>query len=122
MNINFIGKNKFFGTLSVGLVILSGYFIFTKGLNYGIDFSGGSEMQVRFEEEVSSSKIKELLVSLDIDSSQVQQLGDSSEYLIRFENQSEEEEEGAGKVSELRKLILDQFQKSRNFKSRFCRS
>lgn len=84
--IDFIGKNTFFGITSVVLVILSGFSIFYNGLNYGIDFSGGIEMQVRFNEQVDTQDIRNLLSELNIESSQVQQLGTDGEYLIRFED------------------------------------
>ncbi len=119
--INFIGKNSTFGTLSVVLVVLSILSITFKGLNYGIDFAGGVEMQVRFASEVKSEDIRDVLTTLGVESSQVQQLGTNSEYLIRFENQEEEEllnvqnkEAGqfGGKASELRAAILDKFSTS----------
>ena len=46
--IDFMGKNKIFALLSLLLVIGSIAMIVVKGLNYGIDFSGGTEIQVQF--------------------------------------------------------------------------
>ena len=85
-HIDFVGKNTLFGIISVVLVLLSGFSIFYNGLNYGIDFAGGVEMQVRFNEEVQPQDIRNLLSKLEIESSQVQQLGSGTEYLIRFED------------------------------------
>jgi preprotein translocase subunit SecF len=56
------------------------------GLNPGIDFSGGTEMQVRFQKEVSVDEIKNTLRDIGYTKSQVQSFGsrDSNEMLIRI--------------------------------------
>ncbi len=46
-NINFAGKFKIFGIVSLFLVVVSLVVFFSIGLNYGVDFAGGTEMQVR---------------------------------------------------------------------------
>lgn len=57
MKINFIGKRKIFYVIS-GIIILIGLTsLFVKGLNPGIDFSGGRTYVVRFEEPVSTTDV-----------------------------------------------------------------
>ncbi len=82
---DFVGKNKIFGALSALLLVAAIAAIATKGLNYGIDFAGGTEVQVKFSESVEASKIRALLKENGVESAQVQRFGDENEYLIRFE-------------------------------------
>ena len=49
VNIDFTGKIKMFGITSIILVIVSSILVFTKGLNYGIDFKGGTNIIYNFE-------------------------------------------------------------------------
>ena len=84
--INFVGKNFVFAVTSIALVIGSIGMLLTEGLNYGIDFAGGTEVQVKFEKDVETSRIRTLLDEVGIDSAQVQNFGDENEFLIRFES------------------------------------
>lgn len=89
INIDFIGKRKIAGFLSVALIIgtiLS--LVIHKGPKYGIDFAGGTLVQVKFTSPVNIKDIKSALLSMGLESSSVQQFGDHSEneYLIRTES------------------------------------
>jgi preprotein translocase subunit SecF len=85
-NINFIGKLKYTVILSA-LVILGGLFSIVSrgGLNYGVDFSGGTLIQVRFSQSTTASEIKKGLEPLNAEGLVVQNFGggDNSEFLIR---------------------------------------
>lgn len=85
-NIDFIGKRFICFGIS-GILILASIItlIIHKGPNYGIDFVGGTIVQVRFEKAVSIDSIKDGLKSMGITGAAVQQFGDPShhEYLIR---------------------------------------
>jgi len=59
--IGFMGLSKKFGVLSIVLVILSWGLILTKGFNYGIDFAGGTLIQVKYEKKAPIKKIREEL-------------------------------------------------------------
>ena len=61
MQIKIIENSKKFLGLSAVLVILSLVIIFTKGLNYGIDFSGGNLIQIKYEKPVELSALNEVL-------------------------------------------------------------
>ena len=47
INLDFVGKRKLFLLVSLSLVILSVLVLFSKGMNYGIDFTGGTLVQVQ---------------------------------------------------------------------------
>ena len=59
--INLMGKAKYFGALSLTLVVLSWVLIFTKGFNYGIDFAGGTVIQIQYNQKAPLKKIREAL-------------------------------------------------------------
>lgn len=101
MNVNngrgkmeFVKKAPIFGGVSLVLVLISLGLIFTKGFNYGIDFSGGTEVQVRFAQTVKADDIRTLVKDLGLSKASVQSFGEDNEFLIRTEsiegaNQSE---------------------------------
>ena len=81
----FVRKAPLFGGVSLVLVLLSLGLIFTKGFNYGIDFSGGTEVQVRFAEAVQADEIRSLIKDLGLKKASVQEFGEGNEFLIRTE-------------------------------------
>jgi preprotein translocase subunit SecF len=83
---DFISKTKYFVTFSTLAVVISLLYIGVWGLNYGIDFAGGTEVQVKFEKPVESSQVKSFLQELKIKDPQIQKFGTANEYLIRFQN------------------------------------
>lgn len=67
-NIDFIGKKKlWFGISSVIIVAGLIMFLFTGGFNFGIDFTGGTLMQIELPERQDSAEIKDLLKETDYD-------------------------------------------------------
>ena len=92
INIDFVGKRKLAMIIS-GVVILLGLvsLVINGGPNYGIDFVGGTLVQVKFAENTDASKIKDSLSGLDLGSIVVQHFGDdANEYLIRVQENAKE--------------------------------
>ncbi len=86
--INFLGVRRSTFILSglvIGASIIS--IILHGGLNYGIDFAGGTLVQVKFSEPTQAEAIKGNLASIGLDRSLVQRFGEKreNEYLIRVE-------------------------------------
>lgn len=82
-NIDFIGKFKYFLAFSIiaGIAIIVG--IFTKGLNYGIDFTGGTVMQIKFKEPRPTEDVRKLMDAVQEKDASVVSLGEGHlEYLI----------------------------------------
>jgi len=83
INLDFVGKIKYVITFSVILIIVSiGSVIYHGGLNPGIDFAGGSVIQVKFSKNISADQIRGALKSTRLQNSTIQQFGDN-EFLIR---------------------------------------
>jgi len=86
ININFISKRKIAFSISLAMILVSiASLLIHKGPKFGIDFAGGTLIQVKFSTPESLNDIKSGLASIDLDKSSVQQFGDQSnnEYLIR---------------------------------------
>jgi preprotein translocase subunit SecF len=86
ININFIGKLKITFIISLAMILVSIASLVTHGgPKYGIDFAGGTLVQVKFNEPVGLNKIKSGLADIDLKKSSVQGFGEQSEneYLIR---------------------------------------
>jgi len=85
INLDFVGKRKFAYTFSGILLLLSILSLVVRGPNYGVDFVGGSIVQVRFAAAVAIDKIKDGLRATGIENVSVQSMGDAkdNEFLIR---------------------------------------
>ena len=91
-HINFLSKITTFLTISIMLVILSIGTIFFKGLNFGIDFNGGTIIEVqKIIGNADVSEMRERLSSLDIGNTQLQEFGKETDLLIRVEQNSDQE-------------------------------
>ena len=87
-NINFASKFKKANLASIVIFILSVFFIIFKGLNYGIDFKGGTLIELRTEKSVSDSTIRDSLKSMDLGDINVKKFGKEGDYLIKVEQKS----------------------------------
>ncbi len=86
INIDFIGKQKLGFFLSLVLILCSvGSLIIHNGPNYGIDFVGGTLVQLKFTEEVPVTKIRAGLANIGFNDASVQGFGLESdhEFLVR---------------------------------------
>lgn len=92
ININFVGKRKIAFSVSLAMILISiASLAIHGGPKYGIDFAGGSLVQVKFNEPVSVNMIKSGLAAIDLGKSSVQGFGEQSEneYLIRTDRSVE---------------------------------
>jgi len=86
ININFISKRKTFLILSSAIIIVGIIsFLIKGGLNYGIDFVGGTLVQLRFQKDIKIDEIREGLRGVDLGDSVIQHFGNEKEILIRVE-------------------------------------
>ena len=66
---NFMGRSKFALVFSVLLLLASYALLFTKGLNYGVDFAGGTIVQVKYDTPAPIKAMRERLKTNEIFSS-----------------------------------------------------
>ncbi|WP_406676527.1 protein translocase subunit SecF [Moorella sp. ACPs] len=93
-NFNFVGRRKWWYALSL-LVIIPGIIamaLHRPALNFGIDFTGGNIIQVRFQQPVSAGQVRDVLGGLNLDKSSIQAAG-NNEFLIRTPELNEEQTE-----------------------------
>ena len=85
INLDFVGKRKLAYSFSGILLLLSILSLVVRGPNYGVDFAGGSIVQVRFADAVAIDKIRDGLRATGIENVSVQSMGDArdNEFLIR---------------------------------------
>lgn len=91
-NIDFVGKRKIALIVSIVLILIGFSSLVIKGgPDYGIDFAGGTLVQVRFNADTDAGTIKKALTGLELGSPVVQSFGDNqNEFLIRVEKTSAE--------------------------------
>jgi preprotein translocase subunit SecF len=78
--------NKF-NILSSVLVIISLLFLFFKGLNFGIDFKGGTLIELRSaDSKINVSSLRDNFNQMDLGDVSVKKFGNETDYLIKFEN------------------------------------
>jgi preprotein translocase subunit SecF len=86
LNIDFVGKRKFFLVGSTILNLLAVLLFFVYPLNYGVDFTGGTSIRVRFAQEMEANTLRADLAALDLRDLTVQDFGEQGrEFLLRFE-------------------------------------
>lgn len=113
--IDFVKIAPLMSGVSVVLVILSIALFFVKGLNYGIDFSGGTEIQVRFDHPVDVSQVRSSMETAGIKQSSVQSFGANNEFLIRLETpegktEHETNELNNANVAKVRNALVNELQ------------
>ena len=82
-NIDFVGKMKLAFTISLIMIVISvASVLLHGGLNLGIDFAGGTLVQIKFQKETTTESLRSALRQIKLENSIIQQLG-SKEVVIR---------------------------------------
>tara|TARA_B100000767_G_C19717961_1_gene515840 strand:- start:176 stop:1081 length:906 start_codon:yes stop_codon:yes gene_type:complete len=87
-NINFTSKFKIANILSIAVFISSVLFILFKGLNYGIDFKGGTLIELRTNVSAEASNIRSILNDMNLGDVNVKKFGKDGDYLIKVEQKN----------------------------------
>ena len=103
-NINFVSKFRRANLASVIIFILSIFFISFKGLNYGIDFKGGTLIELRVENNIDASSIRESLNSMNLGDINVKKFGKEGDYLIKVE---QKEKNNSNLIPEIKSKLTD---------------
>ncbi len=87
-NFNFVSKFKQANVLSIILFTVSLFFIIFKGLNYGIDFKGGTLIELRTSTTVKASSIRDVLYKMNLGDINVKKFGKDGDFLIKVEQKN----------------------------------
>ena len=114
-NINFSSNFKKANVLSFSLFIISILFIFFKGLNYGIDFKGGTliELRVTNNQNVNISEIRSSLNSLNLGDINVKEFGKKGDFLIKIEQKTENNNK---LIPQIKKTLIENLSAEINFR------
>lgn len=88
-DIPFMRWRRVGAVISIATFILAVFFITTKGLNLGIDFTGGTILEVNYQQATDLEKIRTVLAAKGISDASVQNFGTSRDVLIRLPIKSE---------------------------------
>lgn len=101
-NFDFVGKRFIWIAVSIIMMIGTVVLLTTKGLNYGIDFTGGAEVQLRFKKPVSISALRETMEKGGFKNLLIQQLGSTgeSEFLVKVSGDESELQQIASRTEQ----------------------
>ena len=84
-----IAFNKFYKTfnlISIILIVISIVLLLFKGLNFGVDFKGGTLIELRSKDaQITISKLRQSFMNMNLGDISVKQFGNQNDYLIKFE-------------------------------------
>jgi preprotein translocase subunit SecF len=83
-DIPFMSWGKYTTTISLATFIIAVFFLATKGLNLGVDFTGGTVMEVGYSQAADLSRVRNTLAEIGMSDASVQNFGTSSDVLIRL--------------------------------------
>ena len=85
-NIQFNKYYKFFNLLSSVLVVVSLVLLIFKGLNFGVDFKGGTLIELRAnDKQITISSLRSAFSNMNLGDVAIKKFGKDSDYLIKFE-------------------------------------
>ena len=90
LHVDFLGKRKIAMMLSIAMIVLSLGLIVVKGLNFGIDFTGGTLVEVKFDQPPAISDVRDAISPKGYGNATIQEFGAADEILIRVQNKDEE--------------------------------
>ena len=83
-DIPFMSYGRYTTTISLVTFLFAIFFLATKGLNFGVDFTGGTVMEVHYAQSADLDKVRGQLGSIGLTDAQVQNFGSSKDVLIQI--------------------------------------
>jgi len=113
-NYNFESKFRTANILSLALVLLSFLLIFFKGLNFGIDFKGGTLIELRVDpRNITISDIRSSFSKMNLGDLNVKQFGKEGDYLIKFEKKTFDQKNN---IKTIKDNVTNKLQSEVNFR------
>jgi preprotein translocase subunit SecF len=88
ININFMGKRKFFYFFSSSLFFIGVLSAIFRGFNFGIDFKGGSEIVLEFQKAMTVGQLRPNIENIGLGNIELKSYGGANSFIIRTELQS----------------------------------
>ncbi len=111
---NFESKFKLANTVSIFLVLGSFFLIFFKGLNFGIDFKGGTLIELRVDSNnIEISDIRSSFSRMSLGDLNVKEFGKKGDYLIKFEKKTFNDENN---IKTIKEHVKNSLQSEINFR------
>ena len=88
-NINFMGKRKQMYMLSAAVIIIGLISLLTKGIHYGIDFTGGTELVIQFSDRPDVGAIRDMMNQSGFKGTEIKTFGQENRVLIRTQEEGE---------------------------------
>jgi preprotein translocase subunit SecF len=82
-DVPFMSYGRYTTTISLVTFLLAVFFLATKGLNFGVDFTGGTVMEVHYAQPADVNKVREQLAGIGLKDALVQNFGSSHDVLIQ---------------------------------------
>lgn len=91
VQIDFMAHRRLAAAVSIALVVMSVLLVIVRGINFGLDFSGGTLVEVTLPAPVSASEVREELASRGFADASVQHSGSERQLLVRVPPRSDTE-------------------------------
>ncbi|MDR0510520.1 MAG: protein translocase subunit SecDF [Rikenellaceae bacterium] len=102
---NFVGVRKFTYIISAALIVLTAASLFTRGMDYGVDFSGGRAYVVRFDRAVTIDEVRNRVEAALPGSFEIKQYGAEDRHQMRIVTQYKSDETGDEVNDEINALL-----------------
>ena len=112
-NINFVSKFKKANFISIFIFSISVLFITFKGLNYGIDFKGGTLIELRADKSIDISSIRDLLKTMNLGDINVKKFGQEGDFLIKVE---QKKTNNSNLIPQIKKKLSDNLNSNIDFR------
>ncbi len=87
IQIDWLGKRKIFYAISLSLFLLGWITVFVRGLHFGIDFKGGTEIVLEFQKPVNVTSLRDYLSNIGLGNVELKTFGSQTGVLVRTEMQ-----------------------------------
>ncbi len=108
-NFDFIGMRKYAYAFSIITFVISLVYLFIHGPNYGIDFTGGTSLQIKFNTPTEPSQIRSAISGAGYGDAEIKNLGDTANnsFIVRIPQMGEEAKAGDIVLQELKTNLAD---------------